>query len=79
MNGDGLPEFITHGETGLFYHVDDPQSLPELINAILQKKFDLSKIQQNAYQMIESRFHAEIQLKKLNHTLEKTLFDSIDA
>ena len=74
-----LPEFITHGESGLFYHANDPQSLPKLIDAILKNEFDLRKIQQNAHQMVQSRFHADFQLQKLNHIIEKTLFDSIDA
>ena len=70
---DSLSEFMVHQETGLFYHADDPQSLPNLIHEIQDQKYDLVQIRKNAHQMVKTHFYAPKQLARFQEILEETV------
>ena len=65
-----LPEIITHEETGLFFDMNEPQSLKKLLDELYKNNFNLKKIQMQAYKMVKSKFIAENQLNQLIDDLE---------
>ena len=65
-----LPEIITHEETGLFFEMNEPQSLKNLLDQLYNNYFDLKKIQNQAHKMVFSKFMDAKQLNRLVTDLE---------
>ena len=69
-----LPEIISHNETGLFFEMNQPQSLKMLLDGLYNNKYDLMKIQKQAHKMVSSKFMADKQLNRLVKDLEKSSY-----
>ena len=59
-----IPEVIKNNETGILVPSNDPQSLLEAINSLLENKEKISKITESAYDFIIKNFTWEKSISK---------------
>ncbi len=52
----GIPDFLSDKETGVFCSPDNPQSIVRAVNLILEDEQIRSKIVNNAFQMVSTRY-----------------------
>ena len=63
-NVGDIPEVIQNNETGILVPSNDPQSLLEAINSLLEDKDKASKMAENAYDFIIKNFTWEKLISK---------------
>jgi glycosyltransferase involved in cell wall biosynthesis len=63
-NVGGIPEIITHDETGVLVPPNDPQKLAEAINDLLADKTKREKLTANSYEYIIKNFSWDVLLPK---------------
>ena len=63
-NAGGIPEIVTHGKTGLLVPPNDPQSLADSINHLLENKEYAKKLADAAYEFLINNLTWDILLPK---------------
>jgi len=63
----GIPDFLKNGETGLFCHVRNPESIAEKIKWILDEKNkeEVARVVANAREMVGRKYDWEIIAEKM--------------
>ena len=61
----GVPEIITHGETGLLYPPGDTPVLAGLLEKIILHPEQMIAIRRSARHMVDTRFNSEDQIRRL--------------
>ena len=63
-NAGGIPEIVTHGKTGLLVPPNEPQSLADSINHLLENKEYAKKLADSAYEFLINNLTWDILLPK---------------
>ena len=63
-NVGGIPEIVTHGKTGLLVPPNDPQSLVDAINCLLEKREYAIKLAETAYEFLINNLTWDVLLSK---------------
>ncbi len=69
----GIPEFITHNETGLLVEPKNPQQLAEQIMYLLQNPKEVQRLGENAKRKYEQHFTHERMMNEIISVYQKTL------
>lgn len=69
----GIPEIITHNETGWLYTPKNPQALAQVLIAAMQDRTKRRQIQKNALRMVGERFTIEQQVNHLLRIYQEVL------
>ena len=67
----GIPEIITHGETGWLYATGNPSALADVLDGIYQAPGELEKIYQKAGRMVMERFTIEQQRREIESLYQR--------
>lgn len=72
-NVGGIPEVITHGETGYLVDKGDTDSAAEFVIKLLTDETLLSKVLSNAYKIGKSKFHSKEIVKQYIEVYDKLI------
>ncbi|MCK4386503.1 MAG: glycosyltransferase family 4 protein [Candidatus Pacebacteria bacterium] len=69
----GIPDFLKDGETGLFCEVQNPKSIAEKIQLLLNNPNLANTLTQNASQLIAQKYDWNLIAKKMQNIFEKMI------
>jgi len=72
-NVGGIPDFLKDGETGLFCEVNNPKSIAEKVNQIIENRELREKLIENGKKLVEDKYNWTIISAKMKDVFEKLL------